>query len=380
MTGGPPRLEVVAKWPKELDRAHPPGLGGLDLAERDRTFDRESPLSDIAPPQPQGFTGPHAGLCEDADERGIAQRELATEALDHEWRKRVDRATRELRRLADLVDGIGIQALLLYGQAQDGLQYRKRLADGRLAHSVPKLLRAPAVENPRRQGSEAGATQVGEQVLGQQSRVADLRVPGEVGHDVEFPPLPYELGEGHVELGCDEATELLAAPNLEPKRHGVGADVEGAPVAAAALTPANLPTPGSGSAESHAVTTTRVGPPPPPILCRRAANHALRMAPDEVIGSATTPEGRVVELTAARWSYIRKHAEMEGRMDLVLQAVETPERVDPDARPGRERFWLRPPPPFPFRWLRVVVEFAGETDRVVTAFGQDNPPAGRRSR
>jgi hypothetical protein len=67
-------------------------------------------------------------------------------------------------------------------------------------------------------------------------------------------------------------------------------------------------------------------------------------------------------------------------MDLVLQAVETPERVDPDARPGRERFWLRPPPPFPFRWLRVVVEFAGETDRVVTAFGQDNPPAGRRSR
>jgi hypothetical protein len=67
-------------------------------------------------------------------------------------------------------------------------------------------------------------------------------------------------------------------------------------------------------------------------------------------------------------------------MDLDLRAVETPERVDPDARTGRERFWLRPAPPFPFRWLRVAVEFAGETDRVVTAFGQDSPPTGWRSR
>jgi hypothetical protein len=105
-------------------------------------------------------------------------------------------------------------------------------------------------------------------VLGEQSRVADLRVPGEVRHDVELPPLTNELGKGHVELRRDEATELLAAPDLEPKRHGIGAHVEGAPVAAATLTPANLPPPGCRPAETHAVTRIRIGRPPPPIAYR----------------------------------------------------------------------------------------------------------------
>lgn len=140
---------------------------------------------------------------------------------------------------------------------------------------------------------------------------------GEVRHDVEFPPLTHELGKGHVELGRDESTELLAAPDLQPKRHGIGAHVEGAPVAAATLTPANLPPPGWRSAETHAVTSIRLGRPPPSTAYRRAANRPLRIAPDEVIGSAKTPEGRVVEVTAGRWSYIRKYVEMEGRMDLV---------------------------------------------------------------
>jgi hypothetical protein len=43
---------------------------------------------------------------------------------------------------------------------------------------------------------------------------------------------------------------------------------------------------------------------------------------------------------------------------------------------GRERYWLRGRAPFPFRWMRVVLEFAGDADRFVTAFGQDNDPEG----
>jgi uncharacterized protein YuzE len=45
-----------------------------------------------------------------------------------------------------------------------------------------------------------------------------------------------------------------------------------------------------------------------------------------------------------------------------------------DPRPGRERYWLRTRPPFPFPWLRAVVQFWGETDRLVTAFGEDSDP------
>src|SRR3954451_2066075 len=104
------------------------------------------------------------------------------------------------------------------------------------------------------------------------------------------------------------------------------------------------------------------------------------MTGDEVIGSAEAPDGRLVELTASRWSYIQKHAEMAGRMDLILQAVHGPDHIDPDDRPGRQRFFRRVAADFAFRWIRVIVESAGQTDRDVTAFGQDNPPAGWRSK
>jgi hypothetical protein len=57
-----------------------------------------------------------------------------------------------------------------------------------------------------------------------------------------------------------------------------------------------------------------------------------------VIPSAVSPQGRSVELTEERWRYIQR--------------------------------------PFPFRWMRVVVEFAGDADRFVTAFGQANDPDG----
>jgi hypothetical protein len=67
---------------------------------------------------------------------------------------------------------------------------------------------------------------------------------------------------------------------------------------------------------------------------------------------------------------------MRGELELLLVAIRNPTMQEPDPRPGRERFWITAQPPFPYRWLRVVVEFEGATDRVVTAFGQDNPPDG----
>jgi len=96
----------------------------------------------------------------------------------------------------------------------------------------------------------------------------------------------------------------------------------------------------------------------------------------EVIESAISPQGRTVELTERKWAYVQRHVEMRGELDLLLAAIRRPDLQEPNPRPGRERYWLRTQPPFPFRWLRAVVQFEGDVDRVVTAFGQDNGPEG----
>lgn len=58
-------------------------------------------------------------------------------------------------------------------------------------------------------------------------------------------------------------------------------------------------------------------------------------------------------------------------LDVVL-AIEHPEYREPDGRAGRERLFRRGGPD---RWVRVVIEFAGDFDRVVTAFSQTVDPA-----
>ena len=95
-----------------------------------------------------------------------------------------------------------------------------------------------------------------------------------------------------------------------------------------------------------------------------------------VIASVLSPQGRTVQLTEERWRYIQRHVEMRERQDVLLEAVRHPDFQEPDPRSGRERYWLRCRSSLPFRWLRVVVEFAGDADRFVTAFGQDNDPEG----
>src|SRR5689334_2529378 len=100
------------------------------------------------------------------------------------------------------------------------------------------------------------------------------------------------------------------------------------------------------------------------------------MDESEVIASVVSPQGRSVELTEDRWRYVQRHVEMRDNRDMLLEAIRQPDHQEPDPRAGRERYWLRCRAPFSFRWLRVVVEFAGDTDRIITAFGQDNDPEG----
>lgn len=95
-----------------------------------------------------------------------------------------------------------------------------------------------------------------------------------------------------------------------------------------------------------------------------------------VIATTASPQGRIIQITERKWSYIQRHVELRGRLELLLTAIRQPDYQEPDPRPGRERYWLRVKPPFPFRWLRAVVQFEGEVDCIVTAFGQDNDPDG----
>jgi hypothetical protein len=57
-------------------------------------------------------------------------------------------------------------------------------------------------------------------------------------------------------------------------------------------------------------------------------------------------------------------------LDIVL-TIEHPTYREPDATPGRERLFRQGGPE---GWIRVVIEFDGDFDRVVTAFPQSNDP------
>ena len=90
------------------------------------------------------------------------------------------------------------------------------------------------------------------------------------------------------------------------------------------------------------------------------------------VAETVDPDGRCVWVPASTWNghVVQEHAEMAGLLDVVVQAVEAPEHREDDVRPGRRRFYRR----LGRRWLRVVLEFEGDEDRLVTAFLQDNDP------
>jgi len=89
------------------------------------------------------------------------------------------------------------------------------------------------------------------------------------------------------------------------------------------------------------------------------------------------PDGRPVELTFGAWDHVRKrHPEItDSLLDIVL-TIEHPIYREPDIQPGRERLFGRGGPN---DWIRVVLEFCADFDRVITVFPQStNPKLGYR--
>lgn len=64
---------------------------------------------------------------------------------------------------------------------------------------------------------------------------------------------------------------------------------------------------------------------------------------------------------------MQRHPHLAGYLTDVVLTIEQPAYREPDVKPGRERLFKRGGPDC---WIRVVLEFAGGFDRVVTAFSQ----------
>jgi hypothetical protein len=74
----------------------------------------------------------------------------------------------------------------------------------------------------------------------------------------------------------------------------------------------------------------------------------------------------------AAWNHVvEQHIEMSEYLAETMSTIESPDYREPDPRAGRERYFGQGGPE---RWIRVVTEFDGDTDRVVTAFPQTNDP------
>lgn len=85
-------------------------------------------------------------------------------------------------------------------------------------------------------------------------------------------------------------------------------------------------------------------------------------------------DGRIVEVHDHAWEHVTvNHPELTDDLDDVLRTMTAAEAIEPDPRPGRQRYYRQRQGS---RWLRVVTVFAGEFDRFVTAFEQSNPPSG----
>lgn len=96
------------------------------------------------------------------------------------------------------------------------------------------------------------------------------------------------------------------------------------------------------------------------------------MPVDPIIARAIGPEGRAVRLHASTWNHVlQQHAELADHLEEIMTTVHAPQYREPDVRGGRRRSYRRCAG---LGWLRVVTEFAGDVDDVVTAFPQSNDP------
>ena len=94
-----------------------------------------------------------------------------------------------------------------------------------------------------------------------------------------------------------------------------------------------------------------------------------------------TPEGVRVVLFEDTWEeHILEpgdgHDELAAHLDAVLAAISAPDLREPDPRPHREQFHRQDTGPS--KWLFVVVDFADDPARIVTAYGRGHgkPPTG----
>ena len=91
-----------------------------------------------------------------------------------------------------------------------------------------------------------------------------------------------------------------------------------------------------------------------------------------MIAEIRNPEDHLVRMDNVAWNHVLdQHVEMSEYLADTMATVEMPDRREPDVQAGRERFFRRGGP---LRWIRVVTEFSGDFDRVVTAFPQSNDP------
>jgi hypothetical protein len=90
-----------------------------------------------------------------------------------------------------------------------------------------------------------------------------------------------------------------------------------------------------------------------------------------VLVEAITPDGRPVVIYHDTWlDHIIAtggHPELAPHLEAVLSTITAPDHREDDPREGRERFYKQDVGPS--QWLMVVVSFAQEPARVITALG-----------
>jgi hypothetical protein len=92
-----------------------------------------------------------------------------------------------------------------------------------------------------------------------------------------------------------------------------------------------------------------------------------------ICGLVEDPSGRPVELTEERWRHIaRRHPEIETCRELVLQAVQKPDR-EIVGRLSNET-WLYLETDAPSAWLKVIVAYAEGRGYIVTAYARRSIP------
>ncbi|HEY3866046.1 MAG TPA: hypothetical protein VGL54_08185 [Solirubrobacteraceae bacterium] len=85
------------------------------------------------------------------------------------------------------------------------------------------------------------------------------------------------------------------------------------------------------------------------------------------------PSGRTVELTEERWRHIvERHPEIETHGEVMLRAVQKPDRQIAGRLSNEEWFYVETDAPS--AWLKVIVAYAEGCGYIVTAYARRSIP------